>query len=155
MFSLAKTTVKSNTMRRLENSSINSQANALQLIMASPKVAQLNVKGLRPKLRVIESILSDKGIHVACFNETKTKQPPHLRNFILAAIINDNIHGSAIYIEGLNYRLFDHKFVKNNSKTNEKLEIRLTEADVDITLIYFHPAMRSKQVTWSGTIQNA
>ena len=133
---LVITTAKLNMMQKLENSSINSQANEHQLIMANLKVAQLNVRGLRPKLRVIEPILLDKGIHVACFNETKTKQPPHLRNFILAASINDNIHGSAIYIrEGLNYSLLDNKFVKNNSKTNEKLHIRLKESDVDITLI--------------------
>ena len=50
------------------------------------------------------------------------------------------MHGSAIYIrEGQNYRLLDQKFVKNTSKTNEKLQIRLEEADVDFTLIYFSP----------------
>ena len=103
-------------------------------------VLQLNVRGMRSQLRLLDTLLSDKGAHVACFNETKTKQPPRLKDFILAASIDDNKHGSAIYVRrGLSFKLINIKVVKSDSKTNEMLHIRLTDSNIDIILIYCSP----------------
>ena len=103
-------------------------------------VLQLNVRGMRSQLRLLDTLLSDKGAHVACFNETKTKQPPRLKDFILAASIDDNKHGSAIYVRrGLSFKLININVVKSDSKTNEMLHIRLTDSNIDIILVYCSP----------------
>ena len=103
-------------------------------------VLQLNVRGIRSQLRLLDTLLNDKGAHVACFNETKTKQPPRLKDFILAASIDDIGHGSAIYIRrGLSFKLINVNVVKSDSKTNEMLHIRLTDSNTDIILIYCSP----------------
>ena len=103
-------------------------------------VLQLNVRGIRSQLRLLDTLLKDKGAHVACFNETKMKQPPTLKDFILAASIDDIGHGSAVYIRGgLSFKLININVVKSDSKTNEMLHIRLTDSNTDIILIYCSP----------------
>ena len=96
-------------------------------------VPQLKVRGIRSQLTLLENLLIDKGIHLACFTETKTKQPPRLKDFILAACIDDNRHSSTIYVRcGLKFKLINTNVVKSDSKNNE---IRLTDSQTDIIFV--------------------
>ena len=125
-------------MEKWKNSDSTLPATKIQLNMADIlTVLQLNVRGMRSQLRLLDTLLSDKGAQVACFNETKTKQPPRLKDFILAASLDDDRHGSAIYVRrGLSFKLININVVKSDSKTNEMLHIRLTDSSINIILIY-------------------
>ena len=72
------------------------------------KIAQLNCRSINKHKLEIQDLLAKHNITIVCFNETKTKYPPKVQNFNLAAAICDSVTGSAIYIrDNIQYQVLE------------------------------------------------
>ena len=107
------------------------------------KIAQLNCRSINKHKLEIENLLAKHNITIVCFNETKTKRLPKLKDFNMAAAICDSVTGSAIYIkDNIQYQVLDQEqHTNNNHRVCRKVceTIKVKVLGITVTSVYLSP----------------
>ena len=118
------------------------------------KIAQLNCRSINKHKLEIQDLLAKHNITIVCFNETKTKYPPKLQNFNLAAAICDSVTGSAIYIrDNIQYQVLEQaQHINQNHRECRKVceTIKINTMGITVTSVYLSPNAEIENVTFNG-----
>ena len=115
---------------------------------------QLNCRSISKHKLEIQDLLAKHNITIVCFNETKTKYPPKLQNFNLAAAICDSVTGSAIYIrDNIQYQVLEQaQHINQNHRECRKVceTIKINTMGITVTSVYLSPNAEIENVTFNG-----